>query len=58
MGGNTRESLNKMWPRLQAMHELDARRTYQAALRRGNKQTYEDFIEKIKENWIKDMLTK
>lgn len=58
MTRNTRESLEKMWPSVYAVNERESREIHADLVRKGNTQTYEEFIAEMKEGWIKEMLAK
>lgn len=55
---NTRESLLIQWPGIYELCKRETLETYQDTVRRGNKQTYSEFVEEMKEGWIEEMLKK
>lgn len=59
MTRNTRESLEKQWPGIYAIHERESRESHADLVSRGKiTQTYEEFIAEMKEGWIEEMLAK
>ena len=59
MSRNTRESLNAQWPGIYAIHERETKETHAELVDKGAiTQTLEEFVEEMKEGWIKDMLSR
>lgn len=59
MTRNTRESLEKMWPGVYVISEREARETHAELVAKGRTtETYEEFLARMKEGWIKEMLKK
>jgi len=54
----TREQLEAEWTRLYYMHKRETLETYNDTVRKGNKQTYSEFVEDIRKDWLKEMLKK
>lgn len=56
---NTRESLNLQWPGIYALHERESREIHAELVEKGKtQQTYDEWIEEMKEGWIKEMLSR
>ncbi len=59
MTHNTRESLEKQWPGIYAIHERESRETHADLVAKGKTtQTYDEWVAEMKEGWIKEMLKK
>ncbi len=58
MSKNTRESLAAQWPAIYALHEQESKETYQDTVKKGNTQTYSEFVEEMRAGWIKEMLSR
>ena len=54
----TREQLEAEWARLYPMHKKETLETYNDTVRRGNKQTYSEFVEAVRKDWVEEMLKK
>ena len=52
----TREQLAAEWSRLYPLYKHETLKTYQDSVAKGNTQTYSEFVETIRKDWIEEML--
>ena len=53
-----RKRLEREWALIYATHKDETLRTYQDSVRKGNKQTYSEFVEDIRKDWMEEMMKK
>ena len=59
MTRNTRESLEKMWPKAYAINEREGREIHADLVEKGKTtKTYDEWLAEMKEGWIQKMLKK
>ena len=46
------------WALIYATHKLETLRTYNGTVAKGNTQTYSEFVEEIRKDWIEEMMNK
>lgn len=51
----TERDLEAEWARIYALHRVETLRTYRETVEKGNKQTYSEFVEDIRKDWIEEM---